>query len=111
MVKYSGGGSNFSEIAKGGSKFSRFLTSIGKISPPQLTVQILQIKQKETLANAQPPRPNDEPALFRKPSTTNETPHTLGPRLLEDTLHVIKVEISEMVQHPSIRHNLTRKEN
>ena len=57
-----------------------------------------------------PPRPNDEPALFRKPLTTNTTPYVLGPKPLEDAFQAIKMEISEMAQHHTIKHNLTRKE-
>ena len=57
-----------------------------------------------------PPRPNEEPALFRIPSTTNTTPHVLGPRPLEDTFETIKLEISKMTQHPTTNYNLTRKE-
>ena len=57
-----------------------------------------------------PPRPNDKPALFRKPLTTNTAPYVLGPRPLEDTFQTIKIEISEMARHHTTKHNLTRKE-
>ena len=70
-------------------------------------------KLRQMVDPPRPPRPNDEPALFRKPTNprdTNSTPQTLGPRILEDTFQAIKLEISQLEQNPTTTHNLTRKE-
>ena len=56
-------------------------------------------KLRQMVNPPKPPRPNDEPALFRKPTNprdTNSTPQTLGPRILEDTFQAIKLEITNL---------------
>ena len=57
---------------------------------------------------------SDEPDLYRRPTThdtnmDNER-QQLGPKVLEDALEAMKVEISDLEQHPTLKHNLSRKE-
>lgn len=67
-------------------------------------------KLRQMINPPRPPRPNEEPALFRKPTTTTTTSQLLGPRLIEDMFETIKLETSKLEQHATTQHNLTRKE-
>ena len=59
-----------------------------------------------------PPRPGDEPALFRNSNETNTSTdsQTLGSKVLEDAFEAIRLNITNMEQCPTRKHNLTRKE-
>ena len=59
-----------------------------------------------------PPKPNEEPTLFRKPTinSSHTNPQSLGPKALEDAFEAMRMEITKLEKHPTLNHNLTRKE-
>ena len=70
-------------------------------------------KYKQMINPPRARRLTDEPELYRK-STVNNTndnqSHLLGPKALEDAILAMKNEITNIEQHPTSKHNLTRKE-
>ena len=59
-----------------------------------------------------PPKPNEEPTLFRKPTINSyhTNPQSLGPKALEDAFEAMRMEITKLDKHPTLNYNLTRKE-
>ena len=59
-----------------------------------------------------PPRPGDEPALFRNSNDTSTSAdsQTLGPKVLEDAFEAIRLDITDMEQCSTRKYNLTRNE-
>ena len=70
-------------------------------------------KLRRMINPPRPPRPNDEPALFRKPTqntNTSTNPQNLGPKALEDAFEAARIEKAQIEQCPTLKHNLTRNE-
>ena len=72
-----------------------------------------QSKLRKMINPPRLPRPNDEPALFRKPTqntNTSTNPQNLGPKALEDAFEAARIEMAQIEQCPTLKHNLTRNE-
>ena len=69
-------------------------------------------KLRKMINPPRPPRPGDEPALFRNPNDTSTITdsQTLGPKVLEDAFKAIRVDITNIEQCSTQKHNPTRKE-
>ena len=70
-------------------------------------------KYKQMLYPPRTRRPTDEPDLYRK-TTINNTrdnqSHRLGPKALEDAILAMNNDITNIEQHTTTKHNLTRNE-
>jgi len=73
-------------------------------------------KLRQLINPPRPPRPDDEPALFRAPPDSNKNMNTsihLGPKPLEDAFEAMRLDISKLtLDNTKLKkhNNLTRKE-